>query len=99
VTNKAHKRGYWLAQSLEIERIKLEASVNGEIALALKMATSPLIVYHFLNPTDAFTRRMAFDEIAGYKFAFKSKSAFWASDIDKEFYLEEDNHYTITGIK
>ncbi|MCL1959833.1 MAG: methyl-accepting chemotaxis protein [Spirochaetes bacterium] len=87
--------GIELSQSLEIERIKLEASVNGEIALALKMATSPLIVRHFLNPEDAFTRRMAFDEIAGYKDAFKSKSAFWASDIDKEFYFDENNHYKI----
>jgi len=87
--------GIELSQSLEIERIKLEASVNGEIALALKMATSPIIVRHFLNPADANTRRLAFDEIAGYKQAFKGKTAFWASDIDKEFYFEEDNHYTI----
>jgi methyl-accepting chemotaxis protein len=87
--------GIELSQSLDIERIKLEASVNGEIALALKMAASPIIVRHFLNPADADTRRLAFDEIAGYKQAFKGKTAFWASDIDKEFFFEEDNHYTI----
>ena len=87
--------GIELAQALDIERIKLEASVNGEIALALKMATSPVIVRHFLDPGDPSVRRTAFDEIAAYKDAFKSKSAFWASDIDKEFYFEENNHYTV----
>ncbi|MDR2700818.1 MAG: hypothetical protein LBB72_00140, partial [Spirochaetaceae bacterium] len=33
--------GYELAQTMELERAKLETSVNGEIALALKMAGSP----------------------------------------------------------
>ena len=33
--------GYELSQSMELERSKLEASVNSEIAIALKMATSP----------------------------------------------------------
>jgi len=84
-----------LAKSLEIERIKLEASVNGEIALALKMARSPLIIRHFLNPGDASVKRIAFDEIESYRHSFASGLVFWASDTDKEFYFAEDNHYTI----
>ena len=84
-----------LEQTAEIQRIRLEASVNGEIAIALKMATSPLVVRHFLNPRDAELRRIAFDEIAGYQASFASKSVFWCSDVDKEFYFSEDSHYTI----
>jgi len=87
--------GHELVQSIEIERIKLEASVNGEIALALKMATSPLIIRHFLDPSDPVIKRIAFDEIESYRLSFKSETVFWASDIDKEFYFSEDNHYTI----
>ncbi|MCL2761925.1 MAG: methyl-accepting chemotaxis protein [Treponema sp.] len=87
--------GQELAQSVEIERIKLEASVNGEIALALKMADSPLIKRHFLSPGEPALKRMAFDEIVGYQQAFASKMVFWASDIDKEFYFDEHNHYTV----
>jgi len=87
--------GHELAKSLEIERIKLEASVNSEIAIALKMASSPLIIRHFLNPGDSALRRIAFDEIEGYRQAFESKITFWSSNIDKEFYFDEDNHYTI----
>ena len=87
--------GHELAKSIVIERIKLEASVNGEIALALKMATSPLIIQHFLNPADPDLRRIAFAEIGGYVESFKSKGAFWVSDVDKEFYFDENNHYRI----
>jgi len=87
--------GFELEQSMELERAKLESSVNSEIAIALKMATSPLIQSHFLNPTDSELRKTAFKEIAGYRQAFKSNAVFWASDIDKEFYFAEDNHYTV----
>ena len=80
---------------VEIQRIVLEASVNGEIALALKMASSPLLIRHFLNPADEYLRRFAFDEIEGYRLAFSSGITFWASDIDKEFYFSVDDHYTI----
>jgi methyl-accepting chemotaxis protein len=93
--NLNNTAGSKLAQSLEIERIKLEASVNGEIAIALKMAASPLIIRQFLNPSDAMLKRIAFDEIEGYRQAFASNMVFWASNIDKEFYFAEDNHYTI----
>jgi methyl-accepting chemotaxis protein len=87
--------GFELEQTLEIERIKLESSVNAEIALAIKMATSPVVIQHFLNPTDPVLRRIAFDEIEGYRRAFASGMVFWVSDIDKEFYFSEDNHYTV----
>ncbi|MCL2759568.1 MAG: methyl-accepting chemotaxis protein [Treponema sp.] len=87
--------GYELEQELEIERIKLEASVNGEIAIAMKMATSPVIISHFANPSEPALKRIAFNEIEGYRRAFASGMVFWASDIDKEFYFSEDNHYTV----
>ncbi|MDR2951635.1 MAG: methyl-accepting chemotaxis protein [Treponema sp.] len=87
--------GYQLEQAMELERAKLESSVNGEIAIAMKMAGSPLIQRHFHNPEDLSLKRIAFEEIDGYRRAFASKSIFWASDADKEFYFSEDNHYTI----
>ena len=87
--------GYELEEAMELERAKLETSVNGEIALALKMASSPLIKRHFLNPTDSELREIAFEEIEAYRQAFKGNSVFWCSDVDKEFYFSLDNHYTI----
>jgi methyl-accepting chemotaxis protein len=87
--------GRELAQSMELERAKLESSVNSEIAIAIKMAGSPLIQRHFLNPKDSELKKIAFEEIIGYRRAFASDSVFWASDIDKEFYFDIDNHYTV----
>jgi len=87
--------GYELEQSMDLERAKLEASVNAEIAIALKMAASPLIRRHFLNPADGELKKIAFEEIEGYRQAFKSKSVFWSSNVDKELYFTEDNHFTI----
>jgi methyl-accepting chemotaxis protein len=84
-----------LTQAMELERAKLETSVNSEIAIAMKMAGSPLIQRHFLNPSDGELKKIAFEEIMGYRRAFASDSVFWASDIDKEFYFDIDNHYTV----
>lgn len=84
-----------LVQTADLERQKLESSVNSEIALALTMAASPIIIQHFLDPANFSLKRMAFDEIEGYRKAFASGEVFWASDADKEFYFAEDNHYTI----
>jgi methyl-accepting chemotaxis protein len=84
-----------LQRIVEIERVKLEASVNSEIAIALKMAGSPLIQRYFHNPSDNELKKIAFEEIAGYRKAFASNQVFWASDIDKEFYFDEGNHYTV----
>ena len=93
--NTSDNVSHELMREIEIERINLEASVNGEIALALKMADSPLIKRHFLDPADPELRRIAFDEITAYQQAFASKTVFWVSDTDKEFYFDESNHYTI----
>jgi diguanylate cyclase (GGDEF)-like protein len=87
--------GEKLSKTIEVERLKLEASINSEIAIVLRMADSPLIQRHFLNPADGKLQEITFEEIAGYRRAFKGDSIFWCSDIDKEFFFSEDNHYTV----
>jgi len=87
--------GQKLTQTIEIEKLKLEASINSEIAIVLRMADSPLIRRYLLNPADGEVQKIAFEEIAGYRRAFKGESVFWCSDIDKEFYFNGDNHYTV----
>jgi len=87
--------GEKLTKTIEIERLKLEASINSEIAIVLRMADSPLIRRHFLNPADGELQKITFEEIAGYRRAFRGGSVFWVNDIDKEFYFNGDNHYTV----
>jgi len=87
--------GHELIQTVEIERLKLEASINSEIAIALRMADSPLIQWYFLNPEDEDIKQIALGEIAGYCRAFTGKNVFWVSDIDKKYYFNDEYVYTI----
>lgn len=88
-----------ILRALETEKIKLESSVKGEIAIALKMATSPLIVSHFLNPSDEALKKTAFAEIQGYRSAFGGNSVFWVSDADKRFYSNDAFAYVVDTAK
>ena len=91
----AANAGSELAGDVEIERIKLEASVNREIAVALKMADSPLIQQYFMNPTDMELERIAFEEIAGYRRAFLGNTVFWVNDIDRRFFSDDSYVFTL----
>jgi len=86
---------YELMQTIEIKRLKLEASLNSEIAIALKMAGSPLIKQHFLNPANRELQKIAFEEIAEYRKAFAGKNVFWISDSDKKYYFGDEYVYTL----
>ena len=87
--------GIELAQAVEIERIRLEASVNAEIAIAMKMADSPIIQNYFVNPGDPELERLAFAEIAGYRRAFASNYVFWVNDIDHRFFENDGYAFTV----
>jgi signal transduction histidine kinase/CheY-like chemotaxis protein len=84
-TNKGNE----LSQLLEIERLRLEFSVNSEISITLKMADSPLIKRYFARPDDPELEQMAFEEIAAYRRAFASNTVFWVNDTDKIFYSDD----------
>jgi diguanylate cyclase (GGDEF)-like protein len=87
--------GHQLMQTVEIERLKLEASVNSEIAILLKMSSSHLIIQHFLNPNDEELKKITFEDIEGYRRSFASQSLFWVKDADKEFWLDSKYAYTV----
>ena len=84
-----------LSLILEIERIKLESSVYGEIAIAMKMAGSPLIKRYLTNPNDQTILGTALEEIASYRSAFAANTVFWVSDTDKRFHSDDGYVFTI----
>jgi len=87
--------GKELTQIVEIEKLKLEASVNGEIAIVRKMATSPLIQQYFLDPHNKDMAKIALEDIEGYRMTFVSKSLFWVIDVDKKFFMDGEYIHTI----
>jgi len=87
--------GNELMQIVEIERLKLEASMNGEIAIIMKMADSPLIKRYFHNPEDDELQKIAFEEITGYRRAFTGHSIYWINNKDKKLYVNDGFKYKI----
>jgi methyl-accepting chemotaxis protein len=87
--------GYELMKAVELERLRLEVSVNSEIAIILKMANSPLIRRYFSNPDDPELRELAFEEIWAYSHALKEKSILWLNNYDKIFYTTEYTPYIV----
>jgi diguanylate cyclase (GGDEF)-like protein len=95
-----HKNaGREIIHTVEMERLKLEASMNSEIAIALIMSDSPLIRRHFLNPEDEDMKQFAFEEIARYRRAFAGNNVFWINDIDKKYYFGDEYVYTLDPAK
>jgi len=80
-------KGKELIRLLEVERLKIERSVDREISIILKMAASSHVVKHFQNPSDSVLRKAAFDEINTYRSTLAG-STFWISDVDKAFYYD-----------
>ena len=84
-----------LVHIIQLEKMSLEASVKGEIAIAMKMADSPLIKRYFANPEDKDLEKIAFEEIAGYRRAFAGNSVFWVNDRDHLFYSDDNEPFFI----
>ena len=89
-----HNKSGQLTKLLEVERTKLEISVNKEIAIVLKMASSPQIKSYFENPADPDLKKMAESEINAYNRALND-AVFWINDIDKIFYTKGAEPYLI----
>ena len=87
--------GQTLSQTMKVEKLRLEAAVNGEIALVLKMANSPVVRRYFLNPEDSELERLAFEELVEYAQIFAHKSLFWINDIDKKYFFNGSHAYTL----
>jgi len=84
-----------LTQTIEINLLKLKAFMNSEIAIALRMADSPLIQQHFLNPDDEEMRQIAFGEIDGYRRAFAGNNVFWIGGKDRKYHFNGEYVYTL----
>jgi len=82
-------KGNTLSQMLDVERIRLETSVNNEIVITLKMAGSPLIKRYFADPENIELKSLAVLELESYRNAFASGIAFWINDRDKMFYYHD----------
>jgi len=84
-----------LSIASETMRLRLATTVNSELALVLKMADTPIIKRHFMNPSDPVLRSQADAELELFQEHFENKIVFWVNDIDKIFYSTGNDPYIV----
>ena len=95
-TQQASQRvAQMLREEISEKGIMMEDSLQPEIALTKKLASSPTALEYFKDPADKELRKRAFTEFASFRDAFSSHIVFWANDIDKDFYNGMEYSYTI----
>lgn len=99
--NKTARRSFVKSSHKELSQIcknmnlKFELGLNKQLALALQMAKSPVIVNYFENPSDRELKEIAFDEITAYQRSFLSKLTFMINDTDLRYYSNNEFLYTL----
>lgn len=84
-----------LRESVNQKGVLMEDSLQPEIALVKKMASSPLIRKYFVTPEDLNLQTEAFEELKSFRDAYSSHIIFWANDKDREFWNGMEYSYTI----
>jgi signal transduction histidine kinase/CheY-like chemotaxis protein len=84
-----------LSIASETMRLRLATTVNSELALVLKMADTPVIRRHFMNPYDPDIKALADTELSLYQDHFENKVLFWVNDVDKIFYSTGSAPYVV----
>ena len=84
-----------MIKSVGLERYKVEATINVEVAIVLKMANSPFIRRYFSSPEDSELKYLALDEINSYSEILTERTVFWVNNNDKIFYTNNNEPYTV----
>ena len=80
---------------IKLNRAEFEAQMNEQLTLVLQMMRMPSIKEYLLNPDDKTIQAAAFRDFGSFKDAFKSKSIFWVSDVDKVFWSDMVAGYVV----
>ena len=80
---------------IKLNRAEFEAQMNEQLTLVLQMMRMPSIKEYLLNPDDKTIQAAAFRDFGSFKDAFKSKSIFWVSDVDKIFWSDMVAGYVV----
>jgi len=78
-----------------VKSASFETSMNEQLTLVLQMMKMPSIKAYLINPDDESLRDAAFRDLATFKDSFKSKSIFWVSDTNHEFWSDMEFGYIV----
>ena len=84
-----HKDSMELLEGVgEIKQLEFDAGFKSEVALALQLSKSSIVIQHFENPEDETIKARAWEEFETYMNSFLGKSIFWLSVLEKDFYSD-----------
>ena len=78
-----------------VKRASFETSMNEQLTLVLQMMKMPSIIEYLKNPDDPKIKEAAFKDLITFKESFKSKSIFWVSDANHEFWSDMEYSYIV----
>ncbi|MCR5045353.1 MAG: hypothetical protein K6A42_02100 [Treponema sp.] len=84
-----------LSHAAEIKTLEFQTSLNEQLTLVRQMVRSPLVKNYLENPFDENNARMGKVELASFQNSFLSKSIFWVSDKNHEFWSNMQYAYTL----
>ena len=78
-----------------IRSVEFEAAMNEQLTLVRQMMKMPSIKDYLINPDDPVAREAAFRDFGSFKESFLSKSIFWVSDMNHEFWSNMEYGYVV----
>jgi len=78
-----------------IRTVEFEAAMNEQLTLVRQMVKTPSIVDFLEDPDDEARKEAAFIEFRAFSDSFLSKSVYWTSDKNKEFWSGMEYSYTV----
>ena len=69
-----------------LRTLEFDASMNEQLTLVRQMVKSPSIVKFLVNPKDEEVKPAAWSDFLAFQDSFLSKSLYWTSDSDLEFW-------------
>ncbi len=101
VVNKIARNTFTLNAREEMEiharirSVEFEAAMNEQLTLVRQMMKMPSIKDYLINPDDPVAREAAFRDFGSFKESFISKSIFWVSDMNHEFWSNMEYGYVV----
>ncbi len=79
----------------QLRTLEFESSMNEQLTLVRQMVKTPSIIEFLKLPSDEVNRATAFADFEAFQNSFMSKTVFWTSDADKEFWSGMKYSYTV----
>jgi methyl-accepting chemotaxis protein len=84
-----------LSHTAEIKTIQFQSDLQNQLALVLQMIQSPAIISYLKDPYDEEQKNLAFREFSSFRNSFLSKTVFWISDTELEYYSDLERKYRV----